>query len=561
MNEQVEINYKVANTLLNSDYLDVENIQFYNPIYNNFFILDEKNYNEITLNQSNDILSIVKKFTYNTYLCLIKKNNEKLTKEVFIKFAPILDPIKYMVGKYNFDENLFNLPKFNDDKIHKKITDKNNCAYTDGFFVFLTSKLLEDYNFINGTLCYNSYLANHKNMKINIYEDIDFLNESEEFHENKKKHFTIDESFYDELSNYDSNGNKKKINILDSSNDICLNILDISYNLPEKSQDITINSLPDISLNDIILSNNKSKDSVSSSLTGSTCSSRSSYTDTDNEDDEKDNDEDDESEYESEESSVEEQEIFAYIKNFPINLIVMEKCASTLDSYMTKNDLEASEWESILLQIIFTLITYQKLFDFTHNDLHTNNIMYVDTDKQYIYYGYNGKTYKVPTYGKIWKIIDFGRAIYKFKGKTMFSDSFSFDGDAATQFNCEPYFNKEKKVVNPNKSFDLCRFGCSLFDYFIDNIKMIKERDECDDLQSLILEWCSDDCNKNVLYKNNGEERYPEFKLYKMITRSVHNHIPEKQLDRIMFDNYRISKKKLNKKVKIINIDKFPVCV
>ena len=76
MNEQVEINYKVANTLLNSDYLDVENIQFYNPIYNNFFILDEKNYNEITLNQSNDILSIVKKFTYNTYLCLIKKNNE-----------------------------------------------------------------------------------------------------------------------------------------------------------------------------------------------------------------------------------------------------------------------------------------------------------------------------------------------------------------------------------------------------------------------------------------------------------------------------------------------------
>ena len=239
----------------------------------------------------------------------------------------------------------------------------------------------------------------------------------------------------------------------------------------------------------------------------------------------------------------------------------MEKCVSTLDSYMTKNELQASEWESIMLQIIFTLITYQKMFDFTHNDLHTNNIMYVETDKQNIYYGYNGKTYKVPTYGKIWKIIDFGRAIYKFKGKTMFSDSFSFDGDAATQFNCEPYFNKEKKVVNPNKSFDLCRFGCSLFDYFIDNIKMIKERDACDDLQALILEWCSDDYGKNVLYKNNGEERYPEFKLYKMISRSVHNHLPERQLDRIMFDKYRISKKKVNKKIKIINIDKFPVCV
>ena len=559
MNHEIEINYKVANTLLNSDYLDVENIQFYNPLYDKFFILDENNYNEITLNNSIDILSVIKKFTYNTYLCLMKKNEEKITKEVFIKFAPILDPIKYMVGKYNFHENLFTLPKFKDDKVNKKITDMNNCAYTDGFFVYLTSKLLENYNFINGTLYYNSYLANHINMKINIYEDIDFLNESEEFHENKKKFFTIDESFYDELSNYDSKDNKKKLSIQDNNNDISLNIFHVKSDLVEPQQDITVSSLPDISLNDIIISNNKSNSSVCSSITGSTCSSRSSYTDTDNEDEENSND--DESYDECDESTEEEQEIFAYIKNFPVNLIVMEKCVSTLDSYMSKNELEEKEWESILLQIIFTLITYQKMFDFTHNDLHTNNIMYVDTDKQYIYYGYNGKTYKVPTFGKVWKIIDFGRAIYKFKGKTMFSDSFSLDGDAATQFNCEPYFNKEKKIVNPNKSFDLCRFGCSLFDYFIDNIKMIKDRSECDNLQSLILEWCSDDFNKNVLYKNNGEERYPEFKLYKMITRSVNNHLPEKQLDRIMFDNYRISKKKLNKKIKIINIDKFPVCV
>ena len=120
----------------------------------------------------------------------------------------------------------------------------------------------------------------------------------------------------------------------------------------------------------------------------------------------------------------------------------------------------------------------------------------------------------------------------------MFSDSFSPEGDAATQFNCEPYFNKEKKIVNPNKSFDLCRFGCSLFDYFIDNITMIKEREECDNLQSLILEWCSDDSDKNVLYKNNGEERYPEFKLYKMIARLVNQHTPEKQLERDIFKSY-----------------------
>ena len=43
-----------------------------------------------------------------------------------------------------------------------------------------------------------------------------------------------------------------------------------------------------------------------------------------------------------------------------------------------------------------------------------------------------------------------------------------------------------------------------------------------------------------------------------MIARSVHNHTPEKQLDRVMIDSYRVPKKKINKKVKIMNIDIMP---
>ena len=57
------------------------------------------------------------------------------------------------------------------------------------------------------------------------------------------------------------------------------------------------------------------------------------------------------------------------------------------------------------------LITYQKLFSFTHNDLHTNNIMYINTQKRYLNYRYNGSHYKVPTYGKIFKIIDCQKAL------------------------------------------------------------------------------------------------------------------------------------------------------
>ena len=43
--------------------------------------------------------------------------------------------------------------------------------------------------------------------------------------------------------------------------------------------------------------------------------------------------------------------------------------------------------------------------------------MYEYTDKQFICYKYNNLHYKVPTYGKIYKIIDFGRAIYSHSNK------------------------------------------------------------------------------------------------------------------------------------------------
>ena len=40
------------------------------------------------------------------------------------------------------------------------------------------------------------------------------------------------------------------------------------------------------------------------------------------------------------------------------------------------------------------------------------------------------------------------------------------------------------------------------------------------------------------MYKKNGEERYPDFKLYKMIARTVHNHVPELQLKKPIFAQY-----------------------
>ena len=235
-------------------------------------------------------------------------------------------------------------------------------------------------------------------------------------------------------------------------------------------------------------------------------------------------------------------------------MISLEKCNGTLDQLFTNGTINSTKAAGALFQVIMTLLIYQRLFHFTHNDLHTNNIMYIETDIEFLYYKFNDKTYKVPTYGKIYKIIDFGRSIYKFNGKVYCSDSFGPDGDANSQYNCEPFFNDKKPRLEPNMSFDLCRLGCSIYDFIIPDHLPYSEYDE---LQKTVYRWCLDDNKKNILYKKNGEERYPEFKLYKMIARTVHNHTPDKQLEFSYFNQFVYNS--TDAVENLIDIDKLPI--
>jgi hypothetical protein len=75
---------------------------------------------------------------------------------------------------------------------------------------------------------------------------------------------------------------------------------------------------------------------------------------------------------------------------------------------------------------------------------------------------------------------------------------------------------------------------------------------------SMVVEWLNDDKGRNVLYKKNGDERYPEFKLYKMIARTVHGAVPREQLSKPMFAHYAIPRKQINGKPHIMNIDALP---
>ena len=178
--------------------------------------------------------------------------------------------------------------------------------------------------------------------------------------------------------------------------------------------------------------------------------------------------------------------------------------------------------------------------------------MFEKTDKPWLYYCFKGKYYKIPTFGKIFKIIDFGRAIYKFRDQIICSDSFQSKGDAATQYNFGPCLNEKKPTLEPNFSFDLTRLACSLYDYFVPYSD--EEHKVTHLIGKLIIKWCRDDRGKNILYKKNGDERYPDFKLYKMISRTVHNNLPAKEIINPIFNEFIVQKKILRKK-RVFNVD------
>ena len=533
---------------------NLQSMQNYIPIYENFFSLNETNYNNIILNHKYFIHSFVEQIDKNNVETIVVDDSGNQHKiPLFLKFSPLLDPIKYMVGKYDIsNNNLLNLPKFNTTDCHEKILDKNNSAYTDGFFTYLTSQLLHTHGFIHGLDYYGSFLAHQEDFTFNVVDDIEYLCESDFFNKNKSL-FKIDNDYQEDLMNIDSRKYKKKLNISYTQQDISLSSINTNdfssiFQSDIQNEENKIIDLSDVCIFDFPLSHRSSSTS--------TCSSRSSHTSASG--DELESESESESETDGSISTISDDCINAVITNFPVQTICLEKCTNTLDSLMLEGQLSSKEWISILMQVIMILITYQQVFSLTHNDLHTNNIMYITTEKQYIYYCYKKIHYKVPTFGRIFKIIDFGRGIYKYNGKIICSDSFHPSGDAATQYNCDPYFNSNKPRLEPNFSFDLCRLACSMFDYFVEDLDEIKDIKKCEPLVRLIVKWCRDDKGRNILYKTDGTERYPEFKLYKMIARTVHHHLPHEQLSHYLFQKYITTRKKINRKTKIINIDRLP---
>ena len=507
----------------NTALLNVYDVQNYIPIYERFFELNATNWQNVTFSHELTLSTVVeKKGDENNYRALVVDEKEQVKEvPVFFKYSPLLDPNKYITGAYVLGKD-DKLPQWgNETQTHNKLTDVNNAAYTDSFFYFLSNRLKQTHVFLHGLEFYGSYLGYKKDFKYNLEDDdTNFIFNDPFF---KKHHGELFKTNVEIPGKLDKLTFGEECNIeVDTLDEV-----DLPPPLVPAGSGKAESEVVECNISEEKMSLKSKTSSISSN---SSNSSDESETEGEGEDPNEEFGSSDES------SMFDGDEPIVTIAKYPVQIIAIESCKQTLDSLL--NTIKTNEMTSCLLQVIMTLVAYQKAYQFTHNDLHTNNIMYVETDVAFLYYFVDDVAYQVPTFGKIFKIIDFGRSVYTFQGKRFVSDSFSAQGDAATQYNTEPYFDASKPRLEPNYSFDLCRLACSMID-------MLPETPEYEDLNHLINDWCLDNKGRNVVYKKNGEERYPGFKLYKMIARTVHDHIPLTQLRRAMFQQYIIKKKKL----------------
>lgn len=502
-----------------------------------------------------------------------------------VKFSPLLDPIRYVTGKYDLYNPEIRAIATDDmpNPPFAKLGSQHNAAYVDSLFCYLSNQLVHKHGLVNGIRCYGVSSGVQAKYKMNIGNDLDFVEDSSYFRANLSTDPAVTDAWFlvppttmDVIGPGSSGLNKKqpapRIRI---DEDILLDgieELDTETNVKGEAEKAETNNESEAEEakneeqkgtidNDDVLETAQLDVSDAESIELKSVSSRktdiSSRISVSTEDEYEDDDEDDwstedeqgeeqgeeqeqEDQGEQEEPFFEEEEeLYMYVRNFPVQMIFMEKYEGTLDQLLVRKELnDPTQLSSALMQVIMTLIAYKRAYNFTHNDLHTSNIMYKTTTEEFLYYVYDQKTYKVPTFGRIFSLIDFGRAIFEYKGQRFASDSFASDGDAYTQYNTDPFFNPNKPRIDPNPGFDLCRLGCSLYDLAMDGYY---ETDELDEFQKTVFRWCQDDSGRNILYKRNGEERYPNFKSYKMIARTSHAHTPEAQLEFPFFSQWVVT--------------------
>ena len=505
---------------------------------------------------------------------------ERRAVNLFMKRAHILNPVSYMSGEYVLPDDGA-LPSYLSAWQHTlaKINDPNNEAYVDSLFAVCASHLVEQKLSPHWVRCYGNFCGRLDRYTYNLSEDYDEVKHEPWFAQNLA-------SGLFELRIIDEMGEAASFKPQDYSarprksiaSDTSVNFDDVASceDLDSGIEDIAERNRTSVEIsdneedagNDIeLLESAEIPISVSVPRLNLRQVPDAILEEENNENGNMDEDEGSEGFSESSGGPP----IMAIFKNFPVMATVLECCDGTMDTLLDAEDEDIEDtkeqrWTAWIFQVISALAVAQKEYHFVHNDLHTNNIMWSWTAEPTLFYELKdalggSRIYAVPTFGRLFKIIDFNRATFHLgkRGGFFISDAFEAEGDAAGQYNCPPYYNAKHTRVDPNPSFDLARLACSLIESLFDsdpdeveprNVMTeepgIKVYETKSPLFNLLWHWLQQKDGYNILKNSNGTERFPGFDLYKIIGSNCRNAVPCEQITKPIFDTkFRINKKDL----------------
>lgn len=470
-------------------------------------------------------------------------------KNTFCKVTHILDPVRTIQAYYS--DSVKGI-----ERRDRKVKNPMNQAYVDSFACYLLGQLRERNISPHFCLFYGSFQANADKYRYNVTQEFESYRKYRIFWERRRAGvFSLIIERGEEETDEEEEEEEEDLNDhwLAHTPKSSLRSTEFEYNTPRSSLNGSVKGCDDS--DDEILD-------VDQPLGDSTLELQSvGSLPSVGEEDETEEDE------ESEETEEDSLEVYIELKDYPVMLMFQEKMEGVLDDLLEGGVEELGaepgtpEWEARWIawtfQVIAALCAAQGVYGMTHNDLHTNNIVWKKTDQTWLWYkSRDGTVWRVPTYGKIFCIIDFGRSVFRVQDKWFISDDYERGGDAEGQYTFDHLKKSGHAEVYPNPSFDLCRYSVSVLEALypeqpIERLDGAVLSDEGEwrvmetesPFWNLIWSWLIDDKGCNVLRDSDGTERFPDFDLYIHIAEHVHNARPQDQIHKEIFKGFLVDSK------------------
>jgi len=515
-------------------------------------------------------------------------NQKGETCQTFVKVVHLLDPIDMIREKYITPEHPL-LPQSENTWKHTllKLHSHNNQAYVDNVANFVLSRFRELHLTPHCVLYYGSATGISNSYQFNISSEFYTYRQCRWFWKGMKSHsaklvVSKPDGDLESLPNYE---------------EICKDIMTCPFDeetesgelltieleaLSEGQQEIDSSDIESVhsftfdtmeehadNVNDIFEINKRIVPSPAESVAAS---SESNSERSEGESEESGSD------AETDETVELDMDISLEMPNMPIILIYQEAQEGVMDELLDEDEIDGhargsqgweARWMAWLFQVIAALSFLQKAICFTHNDLHSNNIVWRTTTQKFLFYrDRQGTVWRVPTFGKIFSIIDFGRSIFRLGSHLWVSDDHWPNQDAGDQYNFGPFFDPTKPKHPPNPSFDLCRLAVSLIDGLFDErppkkkgkaVPVMSEEgtwkmyETNSPLFNLLWSWTVNDQGHTIYEDKHGHDKYDGFDLYIRIAQDVHNAVPAQQIHRPMFEQFKW-KQKVDKKETVYSL-------